>query len=133
MIIGVGRVQKLGKYNRQKYIVTNRPLNTNLPNSNSHDKYNENINVWSKEPITADIYYRPSNDKNDALCLFLEYLLHLEVDNNHILSLFLLSMLGYFSLWCVWRCVWYCMIPFGANLDKTTDNREWGNVGKYTK
>ena len=62
----VGCVHKLGKYNRQISVVTNRPLNTTLPNSNSHDKYNEKINVGSKEPITVETYSRPSNDKNDA-------------------------------------------------------------------
>ena len=48
MVNGVGRVQKLGKYNRQQYIVTNRPLNTTLPNYYSHDKYNKKIDAGSK-------------------------------------------------------------------------------------
>ena len=73
----VGRVQKLGKYNRHQSVVTSRPLNTTLTNYNSRDKYNENIDVGSKVPITADAYSIPSNDENDALCLFLEYFLHL--------------------------------------------------------
>ena len=40
MVNGVGRVHKLGKYNIQQPVVTTRPLNTTLPNSKSHDKYN---------------------------------------------------------------------------------------------
>ena len=35
MVNGIGRVQKLGRYNRQRYVVTNRPLSTTLPYSNS--------------------------------------------------------------------------------------------------
>ena len=56
MVNGVGSVYKLFKYNMQQYVVTDRPLNTTFPNSNSHDKYNENIDVGIKEPITADTY-----------------------------------------------------------------------------
>ena len=40
--------------------------------------------VGSKEPITAETYSRPSNEKNDACWLFLVYFLHLVVGNNHI-------------------------------------------------
>ena len=57
MVNWVGRVQKLGKYNRQQSVVTNRPLNTTLPNSNSHDKYNEKIDIGIKEPTTTYNYY----------------------------------------------------------------------------
>ena len=38
----IGRVQKFGKCKRQKYVVTNRPLNTTLYYSNSRDKYDKN-------------------------------------------------------------------------------------------
>ena len=41
MVNGVGRIHKLGKYNRQQYVVTDIPFNTNLPNSKNYDKYNE--------------------------------------------------------------------------------------------
>ena len=53
MVNGVGHVHKLGKYNRHKFGVTNRPYNITLPNSSGHDKYNKIIDVGSKEPITA--------------------------------------------------------------------------------
>ena len=56
MINGVCCVHKIGKYNMQKHVVTNRPLNTTLTNSNIHDKYNEKIDVGSKEPITSETY-----------------------------------------------------------------------------
>ena len=82
MVNGVGRIQKLGKYNRQVYVVTNMPLNTILPYSKIYDKYNENIDVVIKEQITAETYSRPSNDKNDAFCLFWAYFLRLVVKNN---------------------------------------------------
>ena len=65
-------------------MVTNRPLNTTLPNSNSHDKYIENIHVGGKEPINAETYSRLSNDKNDSFCLFVAYFIHVVMDNNHI-------------------------------------------------
>ena len=61
-------------------------MNTTLPNYNSHDNYNENIDVGSKEPITAETYSRRSNEKNDAFCLFLAYFIHLVVDNDRILE-----------------------------------------------
>ena len=48
MVNKVGRVHKLGKYNMQKYVVTNRPLKTTVPYSNSNYKYNKNINVGNK-------------------------------------------------------------------------------------
>ena len=48
MVNGVGCVHKLGKYKRYQSVVTNRPLQTPLPNSNSHDKYNKNIDAVSK-------------------------------------------------------------------------------------
>ena len=73
MVTGVGSVHKLGKYNRQRSVITNMPLNTNLPYYNSHDKYNKNIYVGSKEPITTETYYRPINDDNNTLCLSLAY------------------------------------------------------------
>ena len=84
MVNRIGHVQKLGKYNRHIYVATNRPLNTTLPNYNIHDKYKENIDLGSKELITADTYSRPSNDENDAFCLFLAYFLLLVADNNRI-------------------------------------------------
>ena len=42
---GVSHVHKLGKYKSQRSVVTNRPLSTTLPYSNSHDKYNEKNDV----------------------------------------------------------------------------------------
>ena len=54
MVNKVGRVHKLGRYNRQRYVFTNIPLNTTLRYSNSHDKYNENIDVRSKDTITLE-------------------------------------------------------------------------------
>ena len=48
MVNRVGRVHKISKYNRERSVVTNSPLNKNLPYYNSHDKYNENIDVGSK-------------------------------------------------------------------------------------
>ena len=84
MVNRIGHVQKLGKYNRHIYVATNRPLNTTLPNYNIHDKYKENIDLGSKEPITADTYSRPSNDENDAFCLFWAYFLLFVVENNLI-------------------------------------------------
>ena len=48
MVNGVGYVHKYGKYNRQQYVVTNRPLKTTLPYYNIYDNYNENINVGIK-------------------------------------------------------------------------------------
>ena len=84
MVKEVGCVQKIGKYNRQWSVVTSKPLNTTLNYSNSRDNYNENVNVESKEPITAETYSRQINDENDAFCLFLAYFLHLVVENNHI-------------------------------------------------
>ena len=61
MINGIGRTHKLGKQNRQLPVVTNGNLNIVLLNSNMHDKSNENIDVASKEPITVDKYFIPSN------------------------------------------------------------------------
>ena len=52
--------------------------------SNSHDKSDEKNDVLSKEPIIAETYSRPSNDESDALCLFLEYLIHFVVENSRI-------------------------------------------------
>ena len=49
MANGAGYVQKLGKYNMKRSVVTNRPLNTTLSYYNSHGKYNENIDVLSKK------------------------------------------------------------------------------------
>ena len=66
MVNGVSRVHKLDKYNRQLYVVANRPLNTTLLYSNSHEMYNENINLGSRKPITEETFPRPSNDENDA-------------------------------------------------------------------
>ena len=81
---GVGHSQKLGKYNRKRSVVTNRPLDTTIPNYNSQNKYNENIDGGSKEPINTDNYYRPSNFENYASFLFLDYFIHLGVEDNHI-------------------------------------------------
>ena len=55
MVNGVGRVYKLGKYNKQRSIVTNRPLSTTLTNSNIHGNYNENVDVGSEDPPRVDI------------------------------------------------------------------------------
>ena len=82
MVNRVGRVHKLDKYNSQKPVVTNRRLNTTLSNSNSHDKYNENIDLGRKK--STETYSRPSNDENYALYLFLAYFIHLVVGNNLI-------------------------------------------------
>ena len=82
MVNGVGHIKKLGKYKRHRSVVTNIPLKTTLPNYNSHNKYNEITYVGSKEPITTETYSIPSNDENDAFCLFLEYFLHLVVESN---------------------------------------------------
>ena len=49
MVNRIGRVNKMGKYNREISVVTNMPLNTTLPNSKINFKYNEKINVGSKE------------------------------------------------------------------------------------
>ena len=84
MVNGFGRVRKICKYNKQRSVVTNWPLNNNLTNYNSHDNYNENIDVGSKEPITAETYSRRSNEKNDAFCLFLAYFIHFLAENNSI-------------------------------------------------
>ena len=70
MVKGIGHVNKLSKYNRQRSVVTNRSLNNTFTNYNSHDNYNENIDVGSKEPMTAETYSGPINDENDAFCLF---------------------------------------------------------------
>ena len=48
MVNGVGRVHKLGKYNRQQSVVINRALKNNLTNYNSNDNYNENIDIVIK-------------------------------------------------------------------------------------
>ena len=101
MVNRVGCICKLEKYNRHRYVVTNGPLNTNFPNSNSHDKYNEKINIWSKERITTETFSGASNDKNEALCLFLAYFLHLVLGDNHIFGVFPISVLGYFFLMCL--------------------------------
>ena len=84
MVNGFGRVRKICKYNKQRSVVTNWPLNNNLTNYNSHDKYSENIDVGSKEPITAETYSWPCNDENYAFFLFLEYFLHLVLESNRI-------------------------------------------------
>ena len=54
MVNGIGHLHKLGKNNRQQSVVTNILLNTTLPNLNSHDKYNEKVDVESKKPITTE-------------------------------------------------------------------------------
>ena len=79
MVKGIGHVNKLSKYNRQRSVVTNRSLNNTFTNYNSHDNYNENIDVGSKGPMTAETYSGPINDENDAFCLFLAYFIHLVV------------------------------------------------------
>ena len=129
----VGRVHKLGKYNRQRSIVKNRPLKITLPYYNSHDKYNEKINVVSKETITADAYSRPSNDKNDAFCLFLAYFIHFVVENNrisqpHSLIHFRILISNFFG--GLYGTVWYRLKSI---LIMPLYNRKWGNRGKYTK
>ena len=48
MVNMVSSIHKHDKYKSQWSVVTNIPLNTILTNSNSHDKYNENIDVGSK-------------------------------------------------------------------------------------
>ena len=62
MVNRIGRIHKLGNYNRRQSVVTNRSMNTTLPNSNSRDNYNEYIDVENKEAITAETYSRPIND-----------------------------------------------------------------------
>ena len=84
MVNRVRRLRKLGKYNRQVCVVINRYLNATLSYYNKHNKYNKNIDVGIKEPITAKTYSRPSNDENDSFCLFLAYFLHLVVNKNRI-------------------------------------------------
>ena len=53
MVNGIGCVHTFGKYNRQQPIAINKPLDTPLTNSDIHNKYNEKIDVGSKEPIRA--------------------------------------------------------------------------------
>ena len=72
---------KPGKQNRNKPVVTNGSLKKTLTTLNRHDKSNVNIYVGSKEPITAEAYYRPGNDENDVFCFFLVYLLHFMAEN----------------------------------------------------
>ena len=48
MVNGVSSIHKLGKYKRQKYLVTNRALNTTLPDSNICDNYNEDFDIGIK-------------------------------------------------------------------------------------
>ena len=83
MVNRVCRLHKLSKHNSHISVVTNRPLETTLPYSNSHDKY-KNVDVGSKEPITTETYSIPSNDENDAFCLFWVYFRYLVVDKNRI-------------------------------------------------
>ena len=133
MVNGVGRVHKIGKYNRQWSIFTNRLLNKNLPNSNSNYKYNENIDVGSKEPITKETYSRPSNDENDTFYLFLAYFIHLVVENNRIFEpLYPLNfgIIIYDVFGGVYGMAWYCL---NSILITPPHNRELGNGGKYMK
>ena len=43
-----------------------------------------NTSHWNKLTVTTETYSRPSNDKNEAFCIFLEYFLHLVAEKNRI-------------------------------------------------
>ena len=118
MVKRVGCLNKIDKYSRQRSVFTKRHLKTTLPYFNSHEKYNENIDVLSKKPITIETYSWPSTYEYYAFCLFWGYFLHLVVDNNRISSLFPFSTLGCLFM-IFWRCLWYGMIPFEINIENS--------------
>ena len=133
MVNGVGRVQKLGKYNRQWSVVKNRPLNTTLPISNINDKYNENIYVGSKEPINTETFSIPSNDEKDTFCLFLACFLCLVVDNNRIFEPLSPLHVGIIISDLFGGVYGTELYHSKLVLIMILHNWEWGNGGKYEK
>ena len=103
--------------------MTIRILNTTLPNSNIHDKYNENIDVGSEEPITTETYTRPSNNEKYSFCLFLAYFIHLVVENNHILEPLLPLHVGLLIFDVFGGVYGNNMVPFEVNIENDHHNR----------
>ena len=61
----ISQEHKLGKQNRKRNDITNYLSEAHSSTSNSHEKFNHNIDITSKEWVTIKTHYSTNSDVQD--------------------------------------------------------------------